>query len=128
MKVRLSPEVALCMRRPVAPYTAALRLHNRLAGNRGKTLQIMLLIPSWLAKVVTPLKWEGWEAALREHRDPVCKWYIYQVIQRGFSVGFDYRTECHLATRNMPSAQSNPAVVHKFLEKELRAQRIYGPV
>ena len=123
----LTPGVALCIRRPVAlrqpyPYT------TDLLALEGKHPQIMPPIPPWLAKVVTPLKWEAWEAALREHQDPVFKQYICQGIQRGFRVGFDYMTECHPATRNMPSAQSNPAVVREYLEKELGAQRICGPV
>ena len=103
----LTPGVALDMRRQVAlrqPYHYTMDL----LALEGKHPQRMLLISPWLAKVVTPLKWEAWEAALREYQDPVFKQYICQGIQRGFRVGFDYRTECHPATRNIPSAQSNP--------------------
>jgi len=80
-------------------------------------------VPDWMSGVITPLKWDRWEKALKQHLDQQFREYITSGIQEGFRIGFDDKRECKLVTKNMRSARQNPEVVTDYLLTECTAGR-----
>ncbi len=87
-----------------------------------------LPLPSYLRKVVTPLRYRVWESQLRDHPDPEFAGYLLDGIRLGFRVGFDRGHPCRSAKRNMASAAHNATVIESYLERERTAGRIVGPL
>ena len=76
----------------------------------------------------TPLVWEEWDRALRNHPDQRFKDYIIGGIRHGFRLGFNYKTQCKAANRNMRSALERPQVVSEYLAAECAEGRVLGPL
>ena len=105
------------------PYIADLRRLEELAPATPPAL------PQQLQEVRTPLQLQAWAQALRHHPDQEFAHYILQGIQQGFHIGFDRQVvQCRSAKRNMLSAEQNPGVVDRYLQKEREAGRIVGPL
>ena len=73
---------------------------------------------------MTPLQVVEWERALSKHPDQEFAAYIINRIRNGFGVGFDRRYASRSAKRNIISAERNPEVVDKYLQKEQGASRV----
>ena len=87
------------------------------------------VIPRELQEIRTPLRLQAWSRALRHHPDQEFVRYILQGIRQGFHIGFDRQAiQCRSAKRNMLSAEQNPSVVERYLQKEREAGRIVGPL
>ena len=69
--------------------------------------------PNLRQKTQTPLQVAAWEAALRSHPDTEFADYIWEGIQWGFHIGYDYT--CSPAHSNLPSAREHPEVITKYL-------------
>ncbi len=116
-----------CRNTPVAlcnpyPYTAdLLKLEQGTPGHPQET-------PQWLSQIVTPLSWQAWEQAMKNHPDSTFRSYIAKGIREGFRLGFDYSHRCESASRNMPSVKAHPRPVQDYVGKECRAGRILGPL
>eukprot|EP00731_Ephydatia_muelleri_P033273 Em0027g21a len=80
------------------------------------------------AGITTPLRWEGWEHALRLHPDRQFVHYIVSGLREGFRVGFNYSRLCSGRVANMPSAREHPQVVREYLATECAEGRILGPL
>ena len=51
--------------------------------------------PVWLGdEVTTPLVWQEWDKALRDHPDQRLRAYITNGIRYGFRLGFEYGSPC----------------------------------
>ena len=86
-------------------------------------------LPQSCSKITTPLKLDQWELVLRDLPDQPLREYILHRISHGFRVGFDYRNHTTLSVKhNMPSAQTNPDPVEKFLATEVSEGRVIGPL
>ena len=86
-----------------------------------------VVVHNQLQKIVTPLKWWVWKAALTSHPDGELREYITWGIQEGFRVGFNGRISHKLVAANMPLATRHPQPVEQFLQEECEAQRVIGP-
>ena len=85
--------------------------------------------PDYLSQVVTPLKLEAWAQALAQHPDHAFRSYVLQGIAQGFRIGFNYNAiATRSATSNMPSAYANPQPVSDYMETEIQAGRVIGPL
>ena len=80
------------------------------------------------AGITTPLRWEGWEHALRLHPDRQFVHYIVSGLREGFRVGFNYSRSCSGRVANMPSAREHPQVVRENIATECAEGRILGPL
>ena len=79
--------------------------------------------------VVTPLRVQEWERALRDHPDKEYVSYLLRGMREGFRVGFNRESVLlKSATKNMRSATEEPDVVEAYLAKEHGAGRIIGPL
>ena len=85
--------------------------------------------PSPLGAIVTPLRWQVWEAELRGHPDRAFASLIVDGIRHGFRIGFDRRNapELRPKRRNMGSAYQHSEVVDNYLTTECQAGRVLGP-
>ena len=54
--------------------------------------------------------------------------YIVKGIKEGFRIGFDYSQKCQASKRNMSSAEEKAEVVHNYLQTEVLARRVLGPL
>ena len=79
-------------------------------------------------QVATPLRTESWASALEEHPDAEFRRYIVQGLAHGFRIGFTRRQSLRAACYNIPSAEAHPTVVSEYLEAEVNAGRIIGPL
>ena len=78
--------------------------------------------------VVTPLKAERWEEALRSHPDKVFVSYITHGIRDGFRIGFRFgAVTCRSTLTNMPSAKQCEQKIDEFFATECAEGRILGP-
>ena len=68
-----------------------------------------------------------WQRALAEHPDRLFRGYVLEGIASGFRIGFDHASRLNSATRNMPSAASNPQVIDAYISAEAQAGRMLGP-
>ena len=78
--------------------------------------------------VVTPFIAESWQRALQHHPDRCLVDYIMRGLAEGFHIGYDYTHSCRSATQNMTSALQNPQPVKEYLEAEVQAGRVIGPL
>ena len=85
---------------------------------------------SRLNPVITPLKVQEWEELLRAHPDKQFVSFITEGIKNGFRIGYDWacRSKAKSAKKNMKSADDHPMVVQDYLDKELEAGRVRGPL
>ena len=82
-------------------------------------------VPSYMSKVVTPLKLQAWHDALSDYPDKTFAAYILRGIEMGFKIGF--HTELvNLKSQkgNLSTALEQPEVVEKYLHEELQANRV----
>ncbi len=70
-----------------------------------------------------------WDRCLANHPDQDYSAYLLQGMRDGFRIGFCYgMSTCSSARTNMQSATVYPDVISSFLEAELLAGRVYGPL
>ena len=72
--------------------------------------------------VSTPLVWEEWDRALRNHPDQRFKDYIIGGISHGFRLGFNYKTQCNSPVilwekRGLPETNCNKRYFYRILFK-----------
>ena len=73
----------------------------------------------------SPLLHEAWLSLLALHPDRTFVTYILEGIQRGFRIGFEYRSHrCRPVKKNMRSASQFPQVVTKYLDTECELGRV----
>ncbi len=90
---------------------------------------VPLSLPPFCTIVTTPLKYQVWKSSLKHHPDPTFANYILQGIKNGFRIGFQYSTfTTRSANRNMASAIQIPQPVVEYLQVELQASRVIGPL
>ena len=85
-------------------------------------------LPAHARTVTTPLVADQWEALLRSHPDRPLAQYITTGIRQGFRIGFRSDHKCKRAAGNMRSATENPKPVEDFVQTEVKAGRIIGPL
>ena len=83
--------------------------------------------PLLFATVSTPLVVEAWARALAHHTDRAFARYVCTGLQYGFRIGFAGTVHLKSAKNNLPSALEHPAVVSRYLAKELSLGRMLGP-
>ena len=71
---------------------------------------------------------EAWAAALACHPDADLRNFLVAGLTHGFRIGFNRGNPLSLAQRNMPSAEAHAAVVGEYLQRELAAGRLIGPL
>ena len=82
-------------------------------------------LPEALCQIVTPLKLDAWEEALREYPDQPVAELILRGIREGFRVGFiPQLSPLQSRSKNMSSAREHADVVSSYLAEELRLGRI----
>ena len=87
------------------------------------------MLPEKWCRIETPLKSEEWEWELRDLPDRQCAEYLVKGISEGFRLGYKYSNHrCRSASKNMLSAERNPRVIDEYLDKEIIAGRVVGPV
>ncbi len=70
-----------------------------------------------------------WTSNLRDHPDRAYCGFLMDGLRAGFRVGFRYGgAVCKGVASNMPTTCDHPEVVSEFLEKELRAGRVFSPI
>lgn len=69
-----------------------------------------------------------WEKALEGHPDQQLREYLITGFKEGFRVGFNPNQPLQSTAKNMQSATLNPEPVVKYLETELQANRVLGPL
>ena len=63
-------------------------------------------------QIVTPLKWENWFQAWRDHHDREYVGYIIKGLQEGFRIGFDYTSHgTSKSSGSMKSALLHPGPI-----------------
>lgn len=86
-------------------------------------------VPPCLRTIKTSLRREAWSAELRSHPDPDYVSYIMHGLEHGFRIGYNYDSNvCASAKRNMQSAVEHPEPIEKYIDGEVRAGRILGPL
>ena len=85
-------------------------------------------LPASALKITTPLIANQWEILLRDHPDRDFVHYILWGIRQGFRIGFNREQKCRRANGNMISAIQNPQPVMDFLQAEVAAGRVVGPL
>ena len=71
---------------------------------------------------------EAWAAALAHHPNADLCNFLIAGLTHGFRIGFNRGNPLSSARRNMPSAEAQSAVVEEYLQRELGAGRIIGPL
>ena len=104
------------------PYTADLRALNDCIASRP-----LPPIPG-LKDIVSPLRYEAWSQALRNHPDQSFISYLQDGLRGGFRIGFRERSPLMSSKRNMSSALENPSPVVEYLAKEVEEKRVIGPL
>lgn len=88
-------------------------------------------VPQEWLRMSSPLtpKVKMWETGLSAHPDPRFTQYIINGISHGFHIGFQEGcTRLQSSTHNLGSAAEHPEVVERYLQKEVTAGRLIGPV
>ena len=85
-------------------------------------------IPGPLLGGSSPLRTEAFKAVLKDHPDRQYRDYIVIGLAEGFRVGFDRRQPLRSATRNLPSVSEHDSVVSAYIDAELSANRLLGPL
>ena len=79
--------------------------------------------------IISPLKAHAWSSLLTTHPDPRLAEYLVRGITEGFRIGFNYSEfSTRPAICNMPSALANPTPVSSYIQTEIEAGRLIGPV
>ena len=87
------------------------------------------LVNPLLSSVKTPLRFRAWERTLAQHPDGEFAGYVLRGIAEGFRIGYSRASwPCESARRNMQSAKENSEVVRGYLEEEMAAGRVVGPL
>ena len=68
------------------------------------------------------------KGALEDHPDRRYSDYITNGLAEGFRVGFDRRQQLRSATHNLPSVSEHNSVVSSYINTELSANRLLGPL
>ena len=76
--------------------------------------------------IQTPLKYAGWEYALRNHPDPEYKAFILDGIRNGVSIGYVGNIQPRVRD-NWPSAYIYRSAVESSIQKDLNKGRKLGP-
>ena len=83
-------------------------------------------------RIVTPLQAEqaeAWKKALVDYPDRELAEYVVRGIQLAFRIGFDYTLfKCKTIKGNMKSVLEHEEVVMAYIEKELQAGSVVGPL
>ena len=89
-----------------------------------------LVEDSRLNPVITPLKVQEWEELLHAHPDKQFVSFSNGRLKNSFRIGYDRacRSKDKSAKKNMKSADDHLMVVQDYLEKELEAGRVRGPL
>ena len=104
-------------------YMDDLRKMSQLGPQRDRVL------PACMNRIATPLQWQGWAMELRCHPDREYVEFVVDGIHHGFRIGYNHSAHsCISAPRNMVSAGQHPQPIQQYLEKELEAGRIIGPL
>ena len=99
------------------PYTADLRALNNCFASCP-----LLPIPR-MKDIVSPLCYEAWSQALRNHPDQSFISYLQDGLRGGFRVGFQDQSPLMSSKRNISSALENPSPVVEYLAKEVEGKR-----
>lgn len=81
-----------------------------------------------LVAINSPLISTEWERALEQHPDSNLKSYLLAGLRNGFRIGFSPSQQLQSASENMRSALINPEPVQKYLQTEVEAGRVLGPL
>ncbi len=85
-------------------------------------------VDGW-SHIQCPMVESEWDQCLSNHPDKAYSAYLLQGIREGFRIGYCYgMSTCRSAVTNMQSATVRPEVISSFLEAELHAGRVFGPV
>ena len=85
-------------------------------------------VDGW-SHIQCPMQVDEWAQCLSGHPDQAYVSYLLQGLREGFRIGYHYGSStCRSASTNMQSATVRPEVISSFLEVELRAGRVLGPV
>ena len=77
----------------------------------------------------SPIKLTSWGRFLQAHPDQQFATYIRSGLANGFRIGFDRNSSQLRSTpRNHPSAAANPQIVSDYIEAEVAAGRLVGPL
>eukprot|EP00731_Ephydatia_muelleri_P014516 Em0008g236a len=76
----------------------------------------------------SPLRADLFKGALEDHPDRRYSDYITNGLAEGFRVGFDRRQQLRSATHNLPSVSEHDSVVSSYINTELSANRLLGPL
>ena len=76
----------------------------------------------------SPLRADLFKGALEDHPDRWYSDYITNGLAEGFRVGFDRRQQLRSATHNLPSVSEHDSVVSSYINTELSANRLLGPL
>ena len=91
--------------------------------------QVPTTLPPICCKITTPLQVEAWRKAMGSHPDIKLQEYILDGISHGFRIGFMHNTHStHPAQSNMSSARDHPEPVWEYLQTEIEAGRVIGPL
>ncbi len=87
------------------------------------------LFPREWSSIQTPMYADVWTSNLQDHPDRAYCRFLTDGLRARFRVGVRYGgAVCKGVASNMPTACDHPEVVSEFLEKELRAGRVFGPI
>lgn len=79
--------------------------------------------------IISPLKAHVWSSFLATHPDPRLAEYLVRGTTEGFRIGFGYSEfSTRPASSNMSSALANPAPVSSYIQTEIEAGQLIGPV
>ena len=104
------------------PYTIDLLQLNYCTESRPE------ILPTQALKIMTPLVTSEWEALLANHPDRQLVRYLLTGITEGFRIGFQRGLNYKRATGNTRSAIMYPQPVAEFIQVEVQAGRIIGPL
>lgn len=87
-------------------------------------------LPPQLLVVTTPIVRDAWSLAMATFPDPRLTTYLLKGFKEGFRIGFDRKLQISLKSskRNMRSAADHPDVIKEYIDSEIRAGRIFGPL
>ena len=86
--------------------------------------------PKNLSVMKSPLsaRLPAWQASLSSHPDKDFATVVMEDLQHGSWVGFDHSGWLQPDCQNMPSAEQHPEITDQYLEAELTAGCILGPI
>ena len=100
-----------------------------LAGRKLLDNTYFHLFPRELSPIRTSMCADVWTSHLQDHPDRAYCGFLRDGLRTGFQIGFQYGgVVCKGVASNMPTACDQPEVMSKFLETELRAGRVIGPI